>query len=161
MSGSRSLGRHKDVSREFFLVRREPFLQSGHLTAARESRKRCARAGAGGQYVPSSGDQLPGGESAMDLELTGKKALVTGSTAGIGLAIASLLAREGASVVVNGRSQARVQEAAARVRKEAPDARVTGVAADLGTREGADRLTGAVPEVDVLVNNLGIYKAKP
>jgi NAD(P)-dependent dehydrogenase (short-subunit alcohol dehydrogenase family) len=97
----------------------------------------------------------------MDLELTGKKALVTGSTAGIGLAIASLLAREGASVVVNGRSQARVQEAAARVRKEAPDARVTGVAADLGTREGADRLTGAVPEVDVLVNNLGIYQARP
>ena len=78
----------------------------------------------------------------MDLQLTNKKALVTGSTAGIGFAIASLLAQEGASVVVNGRSQGRVEEAVQRIKKENKDAQVTGVAADLGTKEGVDLLTG-------------------
>jgi NAD(P)-dependent dehydrogenase (short-subunit alcohol dehydrogenase family) len=72
----------------------------------------------------------------MDLQLKNKLALVTGSTAGIGFAIASLLAKEGASVVVNGRSQQRVEEAIQRIRKEQKDAQVTGVAADLGTKAG-------------------------
>jgi NAD(P)-dependent dehydrogenase (short-subunit alcohol dehydrogenase family) len=97
----------------------------------------------------------------MDLQLTGKKALVTGSTAGIGFAIASLLAKEGAAVVVNGRSQGRVEEAVRRVKGENKDAQVTGVAADLGTREGVDLLTGKVPALDILVNNLGIFEPKP
>jgi NAD(P)-dependent dehydrogenase (short-subunit alcohol dehydrogenase family) len=97
----------------------------------------------------------------MDLQLTNKKALVTGSTAGIGFAIASLLAQEGASVVVNGRSQGRVDEAVQRIRKEKKDAQVTGVAADLGTKEGVELLTGKLPAVDILVNNLGIFEAKP
>src|SRR4051794_28623217 len=97
----------------------------------------------------------------MDLKLTNKKALVTGSTAGIGFAIASLLAREGASVVVNGRSPQRVEEAVNRIRGEKPGAEVTGVTADLGTREGVGLLTGKVPAVDILVNNLGIFEAKP
>src|SRR5882672_1654970 len=97
----------------------------------------------------------------MDLELTNKKALVTGSTAGIGLAIASLLAEEGASVVVNGRSPRRVEEAVQRIRTERKNAKVTGVAADLGTKEGVNRLIRDVPTVDVLVNNLGIYEPKP
>jgi NAD(P)-dependent dehydrogenase (short-subunit alcohol dehydrogenase family) len=97
----------------------------------------------------------------MDLQLTNKKALVTGSTAGIGLAIASLLAEEGASVVVNGRSQERVEEAASRVRKQAKSAQVTGVTADLGTKKGVDQLTRSVPTVDILVNNLGIFEPKP
>jgi NAD(P)-dependent dehydrogenase (short-subunit alcohol dehydrogenase family) len=97
----------------------------------------------------------------MDLQLTNKTALVTGSTAGIGFAIASLFALEGAAVVVSGRSPERVDEAVNGIRQEAPGARVQGVAADLGTREGADRLTSVVPEVDILVNNLGIYEAKP
>src|SRR5207249_11782448 len=89
------------------------------------------------------------------------KALVTGSTAGIGFAIASLLAREGAAVVVNGRTQERVDAAVKRIRQEAKGADVAGVAADLGTREGADHVTRELPAVDVLVNNLGIFEAKP
>ena len=97
----------------------------------------------------------------MDLQLTNKKALVTGSTAGIGFAIASLLAQEGASVVVNGRSFTRIEDAVNRIRKEKADAKVTGVAADLGTKEGVDLLTSKLPEVDILVNNLGIFEAKP
>ena len=97
----------------------------------------------------------------MDLQLTGKKALVTGSTAGIGLAVASLLAQEGAAVVVNGRSQGRVEEAVRRIQGENREAQATGVAADLGTKEGVDMLTGIVPAVDILVNNLGVFEAKP
>ena len=84
-------------------------------------------------------------EAPMDLQLTNKKALVTGSTAGIGFAIASLLAQEGAAVVVNGRSQGRVEEAVRRIKKENKDAQVTGVAADLGTKEGVDLLTESSP----------------
>src|SRR5438309_233803 len=97
----------------------------------------------------------------MDLQLTNKKALVTGSTAGIGFAIASLLAQEGAAVVVNGRSQRRALEAAERIRTHSRSAQVTGVAADLGTKEGVQLLTREVPSVDILVNNLGIFEPKP
>src|SRR3954465_4587105 len=97
----------------------------------------------------------------MDLLLTNKTALVTGSTAGIGFAIASLLAQEGAAVVVNGRSQGRVEEAARRIRGENKEPRGAGVAADLGTKEGVDLLTRVVPALDVLVNNLGIFEPKP
>lgn len=97
----------------------------------------------------------------MDLQLTNKKALVTGSTAGIGFAIASLLAQEGAGVVVNGRSQGRVEDAVGRIKKDNKNAQVTGLAADLGTKEGVNLLTGALPAVDILVNNLGIFEPKP
>jgi NAD(P)-dependent dehydrogenase (short-subunit alcohol dehydrogenase family) len=97
----------------------------------------------------------------MDLQLTDKTALVTGSTAGIGLAVASLLAQEGAAVVVNGRSQQRVEDAVQRILQQKQDARVTGAAADLGTKEGVDLLTRRVPAVDILVNNLGIFETKP
>ncbi len=98
----------------------------------------------------------------MDLQLRNKTALVTGSTAGIGFGIAKLLAQEGAAVLVNGRSQRRVDEGIERIRQtQKDDVRVTGVAADLETREGVEKLTSAVPEIDILVNNLGIYEAKP
>lgn len=97
----------------------------------------------------------------MDLQLTNKKALVTGSTAGIGFAIASALAQEGVAVVVNGRSQRRVEEAVRRIQGQQKDAQVTGIAADLGTKEGVDSLTGQLPAVDILVNNLGIFEPKP
>jgi len=97
----------------------------------------------------------------MDLQLTNKKALVTGSTAGIGFAVASLLAQEGAAVVVNGRSQRRVAQAVQRIRTERKNAQVTGVPADLGTKEGVDLLIRDVPVVDILVNNLGIFEPKP
>jgi NAD(P)-dependent dehydrogenase (short-subunit alcohol dehydrogenase family) len=97
----------------------------------------------------------------MDLQLTNRTALVTGSTAGIGFAIASLLAQEGAAVVVNGRSQKRVDEAVERIRQKQKDARVTGIAADLGTRKGVDLLTASLPQLNILVNNLGIFEPKP
>jgi NAD(P)-dependent dehydrogenase (short-subunit alcohol dehydrogenase family) len=96
----------------------------------------------------------------LDLELLGKKALITGSTAGIGLAIATALAREGADVVVNGRTEARVAAAVEKVRAEAKGS-VSGIAADGGTREGTDRMIAELHEVDLLVNNLGIFEVRP
>jgi NAD(P)-dependent dehydrogenase (short-subunit alcohol dehydrogenase family) len=97
----------------------------------------------------------------VDFELTNKRALVTGSTAGIGFAIASLFAQEGAAVVVSGRSQERVNDAVQRIQKESKKGQATGVAADLSTAEGVSQLTQQVPVVDILVNNLGIYEPKP
>jgi NAD(P)-dependent dehydrogenase (short-subunit alcohol dehydrogenase family) len=97
----------------------------------------------------------------VDLQLRNKRALVTGSTAGIGYATAEALAREGAVVVVNGRTPKRVEEAVQRLRTAVPGADVTGVAADLSTAAGCAQLTGRVPEVDILVNNLGIFEPKP
>jgi NAD(P)-dependent dehydrogenase (short-subunit alcohol dehydrogenase family) len=97
----------------------------------------------------------------MDLGLTGKRALVTGSTAGIGYATAELLAREGASVIVNGRTAARVEAAAAKLRAEVSGASVAGFAADLAQAAGCDALIAAHPDVDVLVNNMGIFEPKP
>src|SRR5688572_27667617 len=97
----------------------------------------------------------------MDLQLRGKRALVTGSTAGIGLAIATSLAREGASVIVNGRTEPRVAEAVQRVRADTGSTTVAGLAADLSTDAGAAAVFAAFPGLDVLVNNLGIFEAKP
>lgn len=96
----------------------------------------------------------------MDLKLKGKRALVTGSTAGIGFAIARGLAREGADVVVNGRTAAKVQDALKRLAGEAAGS-VTGIAADLGSAKGVDRLVQDLGAVDILVNNLGIFEPKP
>ena len=93
----------------------------------------------------------------MDLELTERRALITGSTAGIGYAIARGLAAEGAQVVITGRTQGSVDGALARLRKELPRARAEGVAADCATAAGAQSVFTRVPEADVLVNNLGIY----
>jgi NAD(P)-dependent dehydrogenase (short-subunit alcohol dehydrogenase family) len=97
----------------------------------------------------------------MDLQLQGKKALVTGSTLGIGFATVVGLAREGAEVVINGRTQPRADEAAALVRTLVPGARVTGVAANLADAQGCAALIEAVPDLDVLVNSLGIFEPKP
>lgn len=97
----------------------------------------------------------------MDLGLRGRTALVTGSTAGIGFAIASALAAEGAHVVVNGRGEARVQAALERLRAAQPEAAVQGIALDLSVAAGCRELVTRLPEVDVLVNNLGIFEPKP
>ena len=96
----------------------------------------------------------------MDLHLSNKTALVSGSTAGIGLAIVEGLAREGATVYLNGRTQARVDQALHRIRGKQPYAKVHGVAADLGTSEGAHALFGSLANVDILINNLGIFQPK-
>ncbi len=92
----------------------------------------------------------------MDLGLTGKQALVSGSTAGIGLAIARGLAAEGARVIINGRTQQRVDAALATL-----DGDVRGIAADLGTATGVEALTRALPAVDILVNSLGVFAPAP
>lgn len=97
----------------------------------------------------------------MDLQLKGKRALVTGSTAGIGYSIAQALAAEGAIVTLNGRTQSRVDAAVAELTKAVPGAQVSGIAADLGTGEGCAALTAAVPEVEILINNVGIFEPKP
>jgi len=96
----------------------------------------------------------------MNLELEGKSALVTGSTAGIGFAIARRLACEGADVIVNGRTEERVREAIAKINKEAPKAKLRGIPADLGTAEGCERVVGEAPRLDILVNNVGIFEPK-
>ncbi len=96
----------------------------------------------------------------MQIDLSDKLAIVSGSTAGIGFAIASGLAAAGATVVVNGRSQAAVDRAITAIRNGQPDARVRGVAGDLGTAEGCAAFVAAEPKADILVNNLGIFELK-
>ena len=97
----------------------------------------------------------------MDLGLKGRRALVTGSTAGIGYAIARGLAAEGAKVAITGRTQATVDAALGRLKKEFPAAAAEGIAADCATAEGAEKVFARVEALDILVNNLGIYDRKP
>ncbi|WP_116423445.1 SDR family NAD(P)-dependent oxidoreductase [Pseudomonas citronellolis] len=97
----------------------------------------------------------------MNFNLQDKLALVSGSTKGIGFAIVQGLAREGARVVLNGRSQASVDAALAKLRAAQPDARVEGFAGDLSQPSVIAELVGRYPQVDVLVNNLGIFDPKP
>jgi NAD(P)-dependent dehydrogenase (short-subunit alcohol dehydrogenase family) len=98
----------------------------------------------------------------VDFQLLGKRALVSGSTAGIGFAIARELAAEGASVIVNGRTEQRTSAAVAAIRDSGlPDADLRGIAADLGSAEGCAKMVQAAPEIDILVNNVGIFEAKP
>ena len=97
----------------------------------------------------------------MDFGLKGKVAIVTGSTAGIGFGIAAALAREGANVIVNGRTSARVDSALHKLKALLPAASLTGIAVDLGTREGVSTFIKQASAADVLVNNLGIFAVKP
>ena len=97
----------------------------------------------------------------MDLQLKDKVALVTGSTAGIGFAITSRLASEGAEVIVNGRTDEHVSEAVARITKRFSAANLRGIAADLGSAEGCNEVVRQLPRVDILVNNAGIFEPKP
>jgi NAD(P)-dependent dehydrogenase (short-subunit alcohol dehydrogenase family) len=97
----------------------------------------------------------------VDLKLTGKVALVTGSTAGIGFSIAQSLASEGARVYVNGRTQQRVDAAIAAIRSHAAGVEVDGIAADFSGSAGAAAVIAKLPAADVLVNNVGIFEPKP
>ncbi|KPK26682.1 MAG: oxidoreductase [Betaproteobacteria bacterium SG8_40] len=96
----------------------------------------------------------------MDMQLTDRRALVTGSTSGIGYAIARALAAEGAQVTLTGRTRAGVDEALKKLRKEVPGAKAGGVAADCATAAGAEKVFAEVPDTEILVNNLGIYERK-
>jgi len=100
----------------------------------------------------------------MDLQLEGKRALVTGSTAGIRFAIATALAAEGAQVIINGRTEARVRGALEKLAAGASGqggAKPLGLAAELGTAEGCAKAIAAHPELDILVNNVGIFEPRP
>jgi NAD(P)-dependent dehydrogenase (short-subunit alcohol dehydrogenase family) len=97
----------------------------------------------------------------MIIDLKGRRAVVTGSTAGIGRAIADGLARAGAAVVINGRTEARVASALSEMRGLFPDADITGFAADLATEAGAQAFTSQAADADILINNMGTAKPKP
>jgi len=96
----------------------------------------------------------------MKIDLSGKTALVTGSTSGIGHAVATRLAAAGANVVVNGRAQAKVDASVAKLAAEISTSKVRGIAADVSTAAGCKTLTDALPEVDILINNAGIFEPK-
>jgi NAD(P)-dependent dehydrogenase (short-subunit alcohol dehydrogenase family) len=96
----------------------------------------------------------------MDLNLEGRRALVTGSTGGIGYAAARELGRLGAAIAVNGRTKARVDAAIAQLRSEVPEAEFLAAPGDLANAEGAEQVVAAVPDADILVNNAGIFEPK-
>jgi NAD(P)-dependent dehydrogenase (short-subunit alcohol dehydrogenase family) len=110
-----------------------------------------------GCYIRARGGEIV----VMDLQLKGRVALVTGSTAGIGLAIGSSLAGEGATVIINGRTERRVGDAIATIRQKHPEARLEASASDLSTAAAAERIATQFTHVDILINNLGSYEPKP
>ncbi len=99
--------------------------------------------------------------TAMDLQLEHKTALVSGSTAGIGFAIAEGLAREGVSVIVNGRTEKRVEAAVLKLKSLAPKSKIQALVADLGKAAGVEQAIARFPQIDILVNNLGMFEPKP
>ena len=96
----------------------------------------------------------------MDMQLSGKKALITGSTYGIGYAIAEALTKEGANVVITGRHQNSVDSAVGKLKRINSKTEPTGLSADCASIDGCQKVFDTVPEVDILINNLGIYERK-
>ncbi len=97
----------------------------------------------------------------MDMQLATKRAFISGSTQGIGFSIAKALLREGASVVVNGRTEESVKRAIGRLTSEVPGAVVSGIAADLSVPAEMKRLLGSLDDIDIMVNNVGLFEVKP
>ncbi|OQP60010.1 oxidoreductase [Niastella vici] len=97
----------------------------------------------------------------MDLQLHNKTAFISGSTAGIGLAIAEVLLKENATVIINGRKENQVEEVVKTLQQAFPNGRVSGIAADFGKKEEVDTLIKKLPPIDILVNNVGIFEPKP
>jgi len=97
----------------------------------------------------------------MDLQLTNKTAFISGSTAGIGFAIAKLLLQEGATVIINGRTQERIQTAIKKLQTIVPTGKVTGIATDFSKTKDLQNLIQQLPPLDILINNVGIYTAQP
>jgi NAD(P)-dependent dehydrogenase (short-subunit alcohol dehydrogenase family) len=96
----------------------------------------------------------------MDLQLKDKKALITGSTAGIGYAIALQLAREGAQVIINGRMTERLEKAVAQIKSETGNDKVSGIVADFSSAESIKNLVSTLPQVEILINNVAIFEPK-
>lgn len=96
----------------------------------------------------------------MDLRLKGKKVFITGSTAGIGFAVAKTLLKEGADVLINGRSKKSVENALSKLKVDYPESMISGFAADFGNFGEVKTLCGSLPELDILINNVGIYKSE-
>lgn len=96
----------------------------------------------------------------MNLQLESKTAFITGSTQGIGFAIARQLLREGATVIINGRSQSKIDIALQNLKREIPSANVSGIAGDLLKSEDVNAILNALPQIDILVNNAGIFELK-
>ncbi|WP_207512919.1 SDR family NAD(P)-dependent oxidoreductase [Longitalea luteola] len=97
----------------------------------------------------------------MDLQLHNKTAFISGSTAGIGLAVAEALLKENATVIINGRKEKQVEEVVTALQKAFPQAKVSGMAADFSKKEEVDALIARLPQIDILVNNVGIFEPKP
>ncbi len=97
----------------------------------------------------------------MDLQLHDKTAFISGSTAGIGYAIASLFLKEGANVIINGRTQDSVDKAITQLEENNSNLKVSGIAADFAKREEVENLMNQLPDIDILINNVGIFEPKP
>lgn len=96
----------------------------------------------------------------MDLQLTGKTAFISGSTSGIGFGVAKLLVKEGAHVVLNGRTEKKLQTAIDQLKVDYPSAKVSGIAADFSKVEEVNHLLNSIGEIDILINNVGIYTSQ-
>lgn len=96
----------------------------------------------------------------MNLELQGKRAFITGSSAGIGFATAKSLVREGAAIVLNGRTEEKLNEAVEKLQQEFPEAAISGLVADFGQLHAVEELLDKLPEIDILINNVGIYTSQ-
>ncbi len=96
----------------------------------------------------------------MDLKIKGKTALITGSSQGIGFAVAKKLCEEGVNIIINGRDQKKIDQAINKLQKEYPNINIQGIRADLKDKDGCDKLISKIAHIDILINNLGIFEPR-